>query len=125
MESPLSVFRMPWDHEPIVISRTRPSDTLAPAAAASALVTVANQPAFWSAAGSEAPRRFGFLPRSAGALQNLAAIGRFMESLHGFDAVYWHHERFRAGARTVVSARTWLSALRFMGREHLQNSDVS
>jgi len=30
MESPLSFFRMRWDHEPVEIPLTRPSDTLSP-----------------------------------------------------------------------------------------------
>ena len=73
-----------------------------------------NARASWSAAGSEAPRRFGFngpvahelgvstavgrrskAPsslRSAGALQNLADLLRFMDSPHADSAAHWDHE---------------------------------
>src|SRR5436190_11779082 len=57
---------MHWDHEPTGFLFARPTDTLAPVADASALATFASQPAFWTAAGSEAPRRFEFCgPRAA------------------------------------------------------------
>src|SRR2546426_5103431 len=39
---------------------------------------------------------------------------RFMEGPLSFFRMHWDHNRCRAGARTAVSARTWLSALRFM-----------
>src|SRR5436190_19538588 len=36
----------------------------------------------------------------------------------------WVHEPRLVGARTALSARTWLSALRFMGRLHVKSLDV-
>src|SRR5438045_8200363 len=36
----------------------------------------------------------------------------------------WVHEPRLVGARTAMSARTWLSALRFMGRLHVKSLDV-
>jgi len=76
----------------------------------------------WNAAGSEAPRRFGFCwrathdlgvstavgsrakapspLRSAGALQTWRGLRRFMASLHSFFRMHWEHERLAVRRQT-------------------------
>ena len=52
--------------------------------------------------------------RTNALLASWEGSGRFMESPHDFDVVLWDHEHCTAGARTAMSARTWLPALRFI-----------
>src|SRR5213075_1766817 len=59
-------------------------------------------------------RREGGKTRGLAHSKTWRELPRFIETPLGFDAVRWDHERFRAGARTALSARTWLSALRFL-----------
>src|SRR6266545_2781282 len=48
------------------------------------------------------------------ARRDTSAVTRIIEWLHSLLPMHWDHESRMAGARTALSARTWLSVLRFV-----------
>ena len=84
MESPLSFFRMHWGHEPLAVPRwTESADK---SDALQTLRAIRRRPAV--AKRLECVRLQRRFPKAG--CNSMA--GRFMESLHDFDAAHWDHE---------------------------------